>query len=75
MEPIEPHNDTLSAVVTQLGLDDFDGTDDETPMQLYIPEIPVPPVQPAPLEVGIPYLVNVTTIKAKYSIFFLFHSE
>ena len=53
MEPIVPHNDTLSAVVTQcLGLDDFHGNDDETPIQLHIPEIPVPPVQPAPLEVG-----------------------
>ena len=54
---MKPHCDTLSAVVTQcLGLDDFHGNDDETPIQLHIPEIPVLPVQPAaPVEVGIPY--------------------
>ena len=56
---MDPNNDTLSAVVTQLGLDDFDGTDDETPIQLHIPEIPVLPVQPAaPVEVGIPYYLT-----------------
>ena len=71
---MELHDDTLAAVVTQLGLNDFDGTDDETPIQLHIPEIPVPPVQPAPLEVGNTILKKCDYNQSKTFYFFLFHS-